>query len=123
MVTRRTLLLACTLLSAAVVGCVEGPFAHSNPNDPDFAGGLSLAASRDTVTTVDSLVALTLVSERDLSGYRPLWISGDTTKMRHSGDGVFRLRSAPVALDSVLLSAYFLSGNSASRWIYLKPVP
>lgn len=114
-------LLLNALAAAAALGCVEGPFERRNPNDHAFTGTLSLVASRDTVSPVDSLVQLQVVSDKPIATYVPLWESSDTLRLRHVGNGVFKIIATPVGVDQVTVRARFLGPTSPTRIIYRKP--
>jgi hypothetical protein len=122
MVIRR-FTLALTALVLAVSACVEGPFERTNPRDAASTYRFTLVASRDTVSPANPVVVLNLVSDPVVVGYQPFYISQDSTRLRHEGNGVFRLRNAPATLDSVLVTAYFNSLLPTTRIIYRMPNP
>ncbi len=119
-ITRQLLAPACA--AALLASCVEGPFAHANPNDPEFEYTMLLTASRDTVTPANPIVLVRLVTDPVIVGYDPVF-EADSPFMSYLGDGVFQLNTPPTAVFAVTITASFEGNRSVSRTIFRAPAP
>lgn len=118
--TRRLLWPFCAV--ALVASCVDGPFARVNPHDPAFEYTLELRVSRDTVTPLNPVVLVQLVTDPLIVGYRPIY-EADSPFLSHLGDGVFLLNTPPTGVFAVNITASIDGTRSVSRVIHRAPAP
>lgn len=108
----RSLRLMTFALGVALTGsCVEGPFAHVNPNDPAVEFTMAIVASADTVTSDARIVNFRLVTTPQITGYEPAWSASPAGLATHLGGGTFVVVAGPPA--SILITAAYL-GRSVS---------
>jgi len=119
----RRLLAVCLLtLAASVMSCVEGPFAHVNPNDLEFTGTMTLVSTRDTVSPANPTVVFKVVTDPVVNGWEPIWLITDGGGLLHRGQGVFELSGVPPAPVEVRVTAMFQE-RAVSRTIVRAPSP
>jgi hypothetical protein len=123
MVTRQSSILVAAVALTVAAACVQGPFERANPRDQGSNYTFTLVASRDTVSPANPIVVLKLVSDPVVVGFESAYSSQDSTRLRHEGNGVFRLRNAPTTFDSVRVTAGFSTLMPVYRMIYRMPNP
>jgi hypothetical protein len=106
--SRVTMLLAALGVLAAS-SCVDGPFAHANPNDAEFFGTMEIVATRDTITPRDPVTILKVVTDPVVVGYQPIWRVPLGSGVQHRVNGIFELSVAPTVTTSVQVTAIFQS--------------
>lgn len=87
-IARQRLLTAALVLTAAGA-CVDGPFAHANPNDPDAEIVLSIAGGLDTLTSLESAVLFQLVTTPVTDAGSVSWASSAPSLLAPNGLGRF----------------------------------
>lgn len=118
---RQRLLTAALLLTTAGA-CVDGPFAHANPNDPDAEIALSIAGGRDTLTSVDGAVLFQLVTTPVTDGGSVAWASSLPILLASNGLGRFVVASRPSQPTTVTVTAR-LGAHTAERNVVVLPLP
>lgn len=108
MVIGRVWRTGCVCVAAALAtGCLDGPFARQNPNDPGATVALRLVASQDTVRPTQPQLIIQVVSDPPVAGYTPLWSVSPEGSLQHQGDGVFVLGSVPSSPAPSTITASF----------------
>lgn len=120
--THRSLILLGVALATLAVACYDGPFAHSNPNDPSAQFTMRLEANRDTISPGNPAVQFTLITEPAMPGYAPLWQASIDTLIAHTEDGRFLLTDLPEFAITVQVTAKFMN-KSTTRALVLAPSP
>jgi anti-sigma-K factor RskA len=92
---------------ALATGCLDGPFARQNPNDPGASVALRLVASQDTVRPSRPYVVIQVVSDPPSAGYTPLWNVAPEGSLQYLGDGVFALGATPSVPTPTTITAAF----------------
>lgn len=107
MTGRARVLVAAAALAA--FGCVDGPYARTNPYDPSTVVRAELIVVTDTVSVVGEVAIVQLVTEPtlDLEKYPPQWVSGQSAVLQSLGDGRYRLISVPATPTPVTVSAIY----------------
>ena len=107
-------------LGAAVVGlltgCLDGPFAHANPFDPDNPMTLSIEGGVDTISVAGEVVQFHLVSDPLYDSPSPYWSSSTASLLVPLGYGRFVVPTLPIETTQVLVHAA-LGNNGTSRSI------
>ena len=109
-----------TLLAAAAGACYDGPFAHSNPNDPDARFTMRLEADRETISTADPVAQFTLITDPAKPGYAPVWRASIDTLIYHMENGRFSLNDVPEGPTTVQITASFMN-QAAHRTLVIVP--
>ena len=120
-IARRGLLAASLLLTAAGA-CVDGPFAHANPNDPDAEIVLSIAGGLDTLTSVDGAVLFQLVTTPATDAGSVSWASSVPTLLASNGLGRFVVVFRPSQPTTVAVTGR-LGAHTAERNVVVLPLP
>ena len=116
----RAAVYAALLGVVAMTGCLDGPFARLNPNDPGAEAVFSLVASRDTLRPGQTVVVVRVVSDPPTVGYAPVWTVEPEGSLAHAGDGVFLMGVAPLAPEASTIRATF-TGRELSITIIRAP--
>ncbi len=120
--TRRTLLLLGAALAMLVIACYDGPFAHTNPNDPSTQFTMRLESDRDTISPGHPEVQFTVITEPAMPGYEPLWSVTNDTLVTHQAGGRFALFDLPEFALTVTVTARFMN-QAATHTLVLAPTP
>ena len=118
----RYLILLGVALAMLAVACYDGPFAHSNPNDPSAQFTMRLEADRDTISPGNPAVQFTLITEPAMPGYQPLWSTTNDTLVTHQANGRFALFDVPEFPLTVTTTARFMN-KSTTRTLVIAPTP
>lgn len=119
---RRSLLLAVLAFAIAPLGCLDGPFARTNPHDGASPLELTIVGGRDTLRALGEKVLFQLVTDPVTNGYTAAWSSSTTSRLVPRGSGVFEVVSLPGFASTVEIRAT-LGGNSATRNVVILPAP
>lgn len=121
---RRSGLLALSafLLALAPLGCLDGPFARTNPHDGESPLELTIVGGRDTLRAIGEQVLFQLVTDPVTNGYTGAWSSSTNSLLLPRGSGVFEVMSLPGFASTVEIRAT-LGGNSATRNVVILPAP
>lgn len=120
--THRTFVLLGVALAMLAVACYDGPFAHTNPNDPAVQFTMRLESDRDTISPGDPEAQFTLVTEPAMPGYQPLWTVTNDTLVTHEANGLFTLFDVPEFPLTVTVTARFMN-KSTTRTLVIAPTP
>jgi hypothetical protein len=110
---------ALALGAAALVllgGCLDGPFAHANPYDPENPMTLSIEGGRDTIVVAGEAVQFHLVTDPIHTFPSPSWTSSAPSLLLSLGAGRFIVPVSPLETTVVQVSAV-LGSKEASRAI------
>lgn len=107
-------------LGAAVVGlltgCLDGPFAHANPFDPDNPMTLSIEGGQDTIAVAGEVVQFHLVTDPPYDSPSPYWSSSSASLLVPLGYGRFVVPTLPIETTQELVHAV-IGNNGTSRSI------
>ncbi len=120
-IARQRLLTAALVLTAAGA-CVDGPFAHANPNDPDAEIVLSIAGGLDTLTSLESAVLFQLVTTPVTDAGSVSWASSAPSLLAPNGLGRFVVLFRPSQPTTVTVTAR-LGAHTAERNVVVLPLP
>lgn len=105
---------------AALGACLDGPFAHANPHDPDSPIRLTIEGGLDTVTVAGEFLQFRLVTDPLLEDVRPQWSSSAPWFIAPYVKGSFFVSALPLEPTDVTVSAY-IGAKVATRTITLLP--
>lgn len=118
----RLLALLAFLLAIAPLGCLDGPFARTNPHDGEIALALTIVGGRDTLRAIGEQVLFQLVTDPVTNGYTAAWSSSTDALLLPRGSGVFEVMSLPGFASTIEIRAT-LGGYSATRNVVILPAP
>lgn len=118
-VGRRLAALAAIVI--ALTGCLDGPFAHTNPHDAEAPITLTIVGGADTLRAVGDQALYQLVTAPVTNGYTPAWTT-TTGLITSLGFGRYQVAALPVVATTVEIKAT-LGGKSATRNIVILPAP
>lgn len=101
--------------------CVDGPFAHANPFDPDNPMSLVIEGGADTVSVAGDYLQFRLVTAPALHGVLPQWGSSAPWLLSPIVKGVYYVRGLPLVEPVDVTITASIGANVATRTITLLP--
>lgn len=118
----RLFALLAFVIALVPLGCIDGPFARTNPHDGETPLELTIVGGRDTLRVVGEQVLFQLVTDPVTNGYTGAWSSSTNSLLLPRGSGVFEVMALPGFASTVEIRAT-LGGNSTARNVVILPAP